>query len=153
MKNIRKFQVGDETILSEIVRRGLFEINIKDYSQEALDPLAAMYSPSYILAEAQNLHMYVYEENGIPLGTCSIGRPSETEGYIQTFFINPDRVGEGIGTALLAAIEADPWFKETDIVRVHSSISARTFYELHGYLHETGTPVCIDEDHYNMYKK
>ncbi len=153
MKRIRRFEDGDETELAAIIHRDFFEVNVRDYTLEALQYWASLYTPEYVRALSQKAHMYVMAEDAGLLGTCSISRESKSESLIEALYVLPDRQGEGIASELLGAVERDKYFEDAEIVWVHSSITARTFYEKKGYLHETGEPVCIENDRYVMYKK
>ena len=154
MLSIRRFEARDAAALSALIRRCFLELNIKDYSLEALQYWVSLYTPEHVAEMASKGHTYVCEEEGTLLGTCSIvPREEERNYYIEALYTLPDRTGEGIASRLLAACEQDPGYPDPKTLWVDSSISARTFYEAKGYLHETGEPVCIENDHYIMYKK
>ncbi len=155
MKTIRRFMAGDETELSVIIQRCFMELNIKDYSLDGLKYWSSLYTPEHVREISGRGHMYVMEEDGKLLGTCSIVKKDSGKTYIEALYVTPDRPGEGIAKALLNACEADRDYADpakTDRLWVDSSITARTFYEYMGYLHETGEPVCIENDRYIMYK-
>ena len=176
MKTIRRFQPGDETQLAPLIRRCFFEINIEDYEKEALGYWAELYTPQYVRALSEKADTFVMEEDGTLLGTCSIlwcteadktgpgadapeNAPSvkgpetgEPDAFIEALYVLPDRAREGIATQLLEVCENDPAFAGAGEIWVHSSITAREFYEQRGYFHETGEPVCIENDRYIMYK-
>ncbi len=160
MKTIRLFQPGDEQELAVIIQRCFMELNIRDYSLEGLRYWKELYTPAHVLEISGHGHMYVMEEDRTAegaaakqlLGTCSIVRKPDGKAFIEALYVSPDRPGEGIAKALLKACEDDPDFAGEHRLWVDSSITARTFYESRGYLHETGAPVCIDNDRYVMYK-
>ncbi len=74
--------------------------NAKDYSIERLRPLIDYFSQSKIELLNRERLCLVAEQAGHIVGTAAI------EGQqVCTFFVHPDRQREGIGTALLAALE------------------------------------------------
>ncbi|MBR3641468.1 MAG: GNAT family N-acetyltransferase [Oscillibacter sp.] len=150
---VRRFRAGDENELSALIRRCFLEVNIRDYSEESLRYWAELYTPAHVRSLAETGHTYVAEEDGTLLGTGTILRRSETDAAIEGLYVLPERLREGIASRLMAACESDPVFADAKRVWVDSSITARPFYEALGYLHETGEPVCIDHDHYLMYRE
>ena len=175
MKEIRRFRQGDETELTPLIHRCFLEINIEDYSLKDLQYWVTHYTPEHVRALAEKADTYVCEEDGVILGTCSILWEDEAEpggpgakqtqnhslsgeeafsrnAFIEALYVSPDRAREGIASLLLEACEKDPAYKDAGQIWVHSSITARRFYEQKGYLHETGEPVCIENDRYIMYK-
>ena len=156
MKVIRRFRNGDETELAALIRRCFFEINTQDYTTEALKYWAGVYTPEHVKELAEEADMYVMEEDGVLLGTCSVlrksGKEVGKEAFIEALYVLPDRGREGIATQLLTVCENDPACEDAERIWVDSSITARRFYEQRGYLHETGEPVCIENDRYIMYK-
>ena len=77
---------------------------------------------------------------------------SEAESLLQTVFILPEYQGQGVGRALLQALEADHYFLRARRVVANASITARPFYEKMGYAYPSGRPVLIDNDYYEMEK-
>ncbi len=176
MKEIRRFRPGDEKELTPLIHRCFLEINIEDYSREDLQYWAGVYTPQHVRMLAEKADTYVCEEDGVLLGTCSIlwkdeadpkgpgleaelkSEPAaeaaspQREAFVEALYVLPDRGREGIASQLLEKCENDPAYKEARRIWVHSSITARRFYEQKGYLHETGEPVCIENDRYIMYK-
>ena len=155
---IRRFRDGDEAALSVLIRRAFFEINIRDYTPEGLRYWNDLYTPAHVLSVSRKGHMYVAEEDGTLVGVCSISRKNPSEGLtgdakIESLYLLPGRTGEGIASALLKTCERDPSFSAARRIWTDSSITARLFYEKRGYRHETGAPVCIENDRYIMYKE
>ena len=153
MIRIRRFQLGEEKELAELVVSSLVELNGPDYLPGILDPFLSYYTPERILQTSQEGHMYVAEENGRILGTGSIIEEGEGKAEIVTLFVKPGETGKGAGRALMESLEKDEIFVRADVVRLQSSITARGFYEKMGYRHETGEPVLILNDHYRMEKR
>ena len=72
---------------------------------------------------------------------------------VEALYVLPEKAHQGIASKLLAACEEDPAYADAAKIWVDSSITARTYYEERGYQHETGTPVCIENDRYIMFKR
>lgn len=71
------------------------------------------------------------EDAGCPLGFVSWCMDSKTDGYISHIFVRPDAARKGIASRLLAAAEA--MLPGATCLHVHASLTARPFFEHHGY--------------------
>lgn len=60
-------------------------------------------------------------------------------GEILLLYVSPDHINRGVGRAVLAAMEARAREWELDELRLDSSVTAKSFYERHGYV---GTESC-----------
>ena len=152
---IRRFQPGDEKVVSDFVCRNFLEVNIKDYKKEWMLEWVKSYTAENIMAEAEETHMYVAVIDDKLVGCGAVGKENESEEgcELRTLFILPELQGQGIGRALIEVLEKDDWALAAKRVYLHSSITARVFYEKQGYKHVTGEPVLIDEDYYAMEKR
>ena len=135
--------------VSDLIRRVLLEVNIRDYALEDLRQFVDFYSPEEVRSLSERGHSYVAVDGEEILGCASIC-PYETEGesIIEAFYVRPDREGQGIGRRLLATLEADELFLTTRRTVISASITAHTFYHKLGYDYVGGVPVCEDNDHY-----
>jgi GNAT superfamily N-acetyltransferase len=74
-------------------------------------------------------------DTGIIVGTGSIapywGR--ETESILLTIYVLPERIGNGIGTAIVKALEADEFSQRARRIEIPSSKTAVNFYRKMGY--------------------
>ena len=75
MLTIRRFQKGDEEILSVMIRRTLREVNYTSPKSE-LDYLIPHYSPETMVELSETGHTYVLEEDGPTCSTKFPGFPS-----------------------------------------------------------------------------
>ena len=150
---VRPFRSSDAPALSKVIYRTLYESNGKDYPTADLDCLAALYTPETLADLAAQGRMYVAAAGEEPVGCGSLVPHTDHPGwgYLQAVFLRPDCQGYGLGRAILSALESDPQFHAYSRVEVHSSITARGFYEAIGYHHATGAPV-LEDGHYTMYK-
>ena len=71
MLTIRRFQKGDEEILSIMIRRTLREVNYTSPKSE-LDYLIPHYSPETMVELSETGHTYVLEEDGQIIGSGTI---------------------------------------------------------------------------------
>ena len=109
MLTIRRFQMGDETILSPMIRRTLREVNYTSPKSE-LDYLIPHYSPETMVELARTGHTYVLEEDGQIIGSGTVLPDGETEAEIVAAFLAPESIGQtdlahllGHGPGLLRA--------------------------------------------------
>lgn len=143
---VRRFAPEDAGPLSVLIGRTLREINGRDYPPEEVEGLARRYSPGYLRAVAEAGSLYVAEGGGALVGCGAVtpceGKPSEA--YIRAVFTAVERQGEGVGRAVLSALEADPIYRKAVRVELHASISAHSFYQALGYADIGGAPVLVD---------
>lgn len=158
---IRRYLEQDAEVISALVRRGLLEVNIKDYTKESMDAFAAAYTADKIREIAAKGHMYVLLDDGKIIGTATITDWTKELGaaaigqerMILTLFLLPEYIGKGYGRLLIETLEQDALFQTADRVSVDSSISAVGFYERMGYQHKDGVKKLIENDHYKMEKR
>ena len=66
-------------------------------------------------------------------GTIAPFWGSVTESILLTIYVLPELIGQGIGTAIVHALEMDEYFLRAKRVEVPSSLSAVNFYRKMGY--------------------
>ena len=153
--SIRRFRKGDVEGVQRIIHRGLREVNRQDYPAEAIEAYCQYFSLEKISAQADFGHMYVAESgSGEILGTGTIapywGR--ETESILLSVYVNPDFLRQGIGSAVIAALEEDEYFLRACRIEIPASITAVTFYEKMGYSCKDGKTVPDEEGLVRMEK-
>ena len=152
---IRRFAATDAAAVRNIIHRGLREVNGKDYPPERIDDYCRAFTIEKILAQSANAHMYVaVSESGEILGTGSIAPywDSETESILLTIYVLPERIGTGIGSAIVRALEADEFFLRAKRIEIPSSTTAAGFYRKMGYLPKDGSGSPDDEGLIRMEK-
>ena len=152
---IRPFHPEDAEEVSSMIGSVLMEVNIKDYTVEALKEFVDFYNPDEVRhIPERGGHSYVAELEGEIIGCASIC-PYENEGesIIEAFYVRADMEGKGVGRRLLETLEADEMFLNTKRTVVSSSITAHEFYHKFGYNYVGGVPVLEEEDHYWVEKK
>lgn len=151
---VRDFVEKDAEAVSAIICKNLMEVNIKDYTQEAMEGLCEKNSPENVRERAKIRHTYVATLDDVIIGSGAIGMLDEPDAsMIHSVFIEPDMQGRGIGKLILEALEADAFFVDCHLVKVNASITAMPFYVRMGYEHEYGEARLVDNDYYPMIKK
>jgi GNAT superfamily N-acetyltransferase len=137
---IRLFNEADAEAVQDIIHRGLREINGKDYPPELIEEYCAYFTLEKIKSQAVSAHMYVAASGDKILGTGSIAPywGSEKESILLTIYVLPEMIGQGIGTAIINALEQDEYFLRANRIEIPSSITAVNFYEKMGYAPKNG---------------
>ena len=127
---IRKFNESDAQMVSDLIIRTLRTSNIKDYSVEILDEVAARMMPEDILTQANERHMYVAEEEGKIVGCGAIGSYLEKvdESCLFTIYVLPEYQGKGIGRRIVETLEMDEYALRAKRIEIHASITGLPFY-------------------------
>ena len=137
---IRRFAETDAERVQNIIHRGLREINGKDYPVELMEEYCNYFTLEKIKNQANSAHMYVAVLGNKIVGTGSIapywGR--ETESILLTIYVLPEMIGQGIGSALINALEQDEYFLRANRIEIPSSITAVKFYQKMGYTPKNG---------------
>ena len=137
---IRLFNEADAEAVQDIIHRGLREINSKDYPPELIEEYCAYFTLEKIKSQADSAHMYVAASGDKILGTGSIAPywGSEKESILLTIYVLPEMIGQGIGTAIINALEQDEYFLRANRIEIPSSITAVKFYQKMGYAFKNG---------------
>jgi putative acetyltransferase len=116
------------SLYSETVRN----VNSKDYSPEQVEvwSLSGDDQPRWRKSIAEQ-YFIVAEINGIITGFSSI----DPEGYLDFMYVHKDYQRMGVAKALLDEIEQKAREQENNLIYSHVSITARGFFEKHGYKH------------------
>lgn len=138
---IRRFVESDAGAVQNIIHRGLREINIKDYPPELIEEYCKYFTLEKIQSQANSAHMYVAVALDEVIGTGSIAPywGSLTESILLTIYILPEYIGQGVGTAIIKALESDEYFLRANRIEIPSSATAVKFYEKMGYMPKNGT--------------
>ena len=137
---IRLFVESDAGTVQNIIHRGLREINGKDYPAELIEEYCAYFTLEKIKSQANSAHMYVAIADDKVVGTGSIAPywNSKTESILLTIYVLPEMIGQGIGTAIINALEKDEYFLRANRIEIPSSITAVKFYQKMGYTPKNG---------------
>ena len=137
---IRPFVEPDATAVQNIIHRGLREINGKDYPAELIEEYCACFTLEKIKSQADTAHMYVVVSDDKIVGTGSIAPywGSEKESILLTIYVLPEMIGQGIGSAIINALEQDEYFLRANRIEIPSSVTAVKFYQKMGYGFKSG---------------
>lgn len=64
----------------------------------------------------------------------AFGQLDSVQGELEALYVVPEAVGQGVGTRLLAALEALAWRAGIPALRLDASLNAEPFYRLRGYV-------------------
>ena len=124
---IRPYRSADCAILAQIYYDTIHTVNAADYTKAQLDAWASgnvdlQVWDEYFLARRS----FVAESQGTIVGFADM----DDSGYLGRLYVHKDHQGKGIGKALCDTVE-----KAVDVPKytLHSSITAKPFYEKLGY--------------------
>lgn len=125
---VREFTPQDAERLSQLIVRNLRQVNIQDYSSEAIEALALSCTPEKIIESARHQLTLVCMMDDEIVGTASL------EGErVRNVFVEVSLHKRGIGKKLVLAIEDRAKRKRIKKVFLLSGLSAQEFYQKLGY--------------------
>ncbi len=122
---IREFSVYDCPIVSKLFYDTVHSVNKSDYTEHQLTAWAS--SPEFLFGKCGDLEKQktlIAENDGIIVGFGSI----RGDGYLDYLFVHRDWQRQGVATIICEELE-----RSFDVVRTHSSITAKKFFEKRGY--------------------
>lgn len=125
---IRKATDADAVLLSGLIRRTIRVSNSKDYDQQSIDLLCSIFEPEPVAKRIANEHILLGFVGVDLVGTAGLRRD-----YLRSMFIEPTYQRQGLGKVLVAEIEEVARQNAISEMMVHSSVTARPFYEALGY--------------------
>jgi len=125
---IRKFKKEDAVKVSNIIRKCLKEVNIRDYPKKAIVSLCDFFTPSLIISNSKNRTIFVAVEGEKIIGTARL-----KENTVFTVFVDPKVHKKGVGTKLMDKVEELAKRNGFKITKVPSSLGAFEFYKHRGY--------------------
>lgn len=141
MPTARIAEPRDADAAVRVLRRSIIELCVADHHndpttlQKWLENKTVDNFHSWLTAESN--FCVVTESNAEINGVGLVHRAGE----ILLCYVAPESQGHGYGSAVLAALEAKAWAWGLDKLRLGSTISARPFYERHGYI-SVGESTC-----------
>lgn len=135
MKNtlsIRDYRPEDAQALAEIYFNTIHQINSKHYTQEQVD----VWAPASSL-EGEGWKKKFLRTNPIVavVGDKIVGFAEfEPNGHIDCFYCHHEWIGKGVGSALMSEIFRRANSSNMDHIFSEVSITARPFFEKHGFV-------------------
>ena len=128
---IRPLTELDIPEMRELFRTTVLTVNSKDYTKEEVADWASCGDSIEHWKEllAKNDYIGAIDGQGKIVGFSSIN----AEGYLHSMFVHKDWQGKGVATLLLSEVEKMACGYGVRKINVEVSITARPFFEKHGY--------------------
>lgn len=138
--SLRRFRAEDAIKVAALIADTLKESNAEDYPPEFIAANIASHSAKIITERANRAHMYVAVYRGEIVGCGAIDGfyGSLTESILLTVFVLPAMQRQGIGRAIVQALEADEFFLRAGRIEIPASLTAVEFYKKMGYGYKNG---------------
>lgn len=127
---IKRYKSKDCTTMAELFFNTVHAVNAKDYSKVQLDAWANG-TPDILAWNKSFLkhNTLVAEANGIIVGFGDM----DGDGYLDRLYVHKDYQAQGIGTAIVKELERQAILSGISHFSIHASITAKPFFEKHGY--------------------
>jgi len=119
---------ADAVELSELIRRTIRVSNSRDYDQKSIDLLCSIFEPTQVAKRIEEELIVVCFASADLIGVAGLRRD-----YLRSMFIEPTYQRKGLGKVLVEKIEEMAQQNAISELMVHSSVTARQFYETLGY--------------------
>ena len=155
---VRRFELGDEAKICEVIKKDILNENIIDYSEQAIKHLVDEQNEELIKRRAEKFHVYTFLDGDKIIGVGMIGPywDSLTESSFFTIFRDPEYKGTGLGRKIIETLEQDEYYKRADRIEIPASITAVEFYKHMGFgfkeTDEVIGHIVNDEGQYKMEK-
>lgn len=128
---VRKFKIEDAQALANIFFNTIHLINSQHYTKEQVDVWAP---ESSLNAERWKIKFmrtnpYVAVVDHQVVGFAEF----EPDGHIDCFYSHHDWIGKGVGSALMQSIFEEAHQKRINRIYAEVSITAKPFFERHGF--------------------
>lgn len=129
--NLRKYKAEDCVTLAQLFFDTVHAVNARDYDKPQLDAWAtgrvdiSAWDKSFL-----EHNTIICEIDGIIAGFGDM----DSGGYLDRLYIHKDYQRRGVATAILTELHQQAALNGVTLFTTHSSITARPFFEKHGYL-------------------
>ena len=127
--SLREFRPDDLSVVAELVHRTIDVAYAGVYPPRAIGHFHGHHTEGKILADANQGYTVVAERDGRLVATGTL-----VANEIQRMYVDPSAQGQGLGTAILRALEARAREEGTARLQLYASVVARRFYEELGYV-------------------
>lgn len=128
---LRPAREADRRALWRIHTRSVSELCLGVYSPREVSTWVALLRPEGYLRPDLPRTVLVAERGRQLVG---FGQLDVVAGELEALYVLPEVVGEGVGSTLLAALEALAWRAGARVLRLDASLNAESFYRERGYL-------------------
>jgi predicted N-acetyltransferase YhbS len=126
---IRAFTPGDAEAVSQLVRQ-VFDAHVADtFDPEGIEEMHRHVSAKAIAARATTHDTFVACHGGVPVGVIEV----RDRDHVSMLFVRTSHMGLGIASGLMARAQEACRAAGQARMTVHSSLSARSFYERMGF--------------------
>jgi N-acetylglutamate synthase-like GNAT family acetyltransferase len=134
------------SIMLDIIRRCVLEINSVDYTQVQIRELLDGFTAEWLEDIINTRHYYEvwYDGTIVACGGVSRDYSQEKQSYFSAVFVSPDFYKKGIGRKLVEFLEKDEWCLDSNLIEIPSSKSSHEFYYKCGYRYREYPPVFKD---------
>ena len=117
--------------MRELFRTTVLTVNSKDYTKEEVEDWTSCGDSvaHWKNLLAKNDYVGAIDRQGKIIGFSSVN----AEGYLHSMFVHKDQQGKGLATLLLSEVEKIARKYDVHKINVEASITARPFFEKHGY--------------------
>lgn len=127
---IRNADYADRAAIASVHAASIRRLCAGHYSEDAIDAWVGMLEPCVYDQALAEKHVLVAEEDGALVG---LGMLDAAAAIVSAVYVAPDHAGRGVGTAILAALEAEADRRGLDAVTAYATLNAQGFYARHGY--------------------
>ena len=139
---LRPFLPGDTMALRELFAQSIEELTAEDYDEDQRIAWASVAEDADAFARRlAGMLTLVVQIDGEYRGFASL-KDNKT---IDMLFVHPYYAGEGVGTALIAALEKIAAARGADTISADASETAQGFFEKRGYQAMQRNSVPLDE--------
>lgn len=126
--NIRKYRPEDLEDKKKAHRKAIREIASKDYSEDEIDAWTSF--DDYGSIDNDVVEGWVAIADGELVGFADYRKD---EGSVINVYVDPDYLRRGIGSRLLEKVLQDARNKGLDKLTAEASVTAKEFYQSHGF--------------------
>ncbi|WP_050183844.1 GNAT family N-acetyltransferase [Domibacillus robiginosus] len=130
---IRRFRVSDIKQIVGLFYETIHSVNRKDYTQEQLEAWASKNDEGFRLAswkDSMSTHItYVALIDDRIVGFSDITQ----KGYLDRLYVHKDFQRQGIASSLISTLECEARKLGLAALNTNASITAKPFFEHHGY--------------------
>jgi putative acetyltransferase len=149
MMTVRAYRVDDAPVLLAIFRDTIRRVNSRDYDPSQIAAWASDdIDPDRWATRFTGRFVAVADEAGRAVGFAEL----ESGGHIDRFYVSADHQRRGVGRRLLAAVVAEARRLSLARLFTEASVTARPFFEAHGFVVLTPQLVIVREVEFVNYQ-